>query len=385
MIAILADDYTGAAEVAGVGHRYGLAAEVQTRRQPSQAGLVVVDTDSRGLHEAAAAHLVGQIACRAIAARPEWLFKKVDSVLRGPVAAELAAVLAAAGLDRALLVAGNPHSGRLIEGGRYTIAGVPLAQTEFAHDPECPAHSSRVLDLLGQSDLPLTCKAPEDGLAAAGLTVGDVRSAADLAAWANQVDPTVLPAGGAAFFDALLQAKGYRALDSAAFPPPPGPRLLVSGSASAGSQALLAKLEAAGTPVARMPIGLLAGDDPALLESWAGAVKPDRRGLAVLAIGLEQRPATPELVARLCRCAARATALALQRQPAGHLLIEGGATASTVLRELGYSRLSVLCEHSQGVVTMRPAAPRAPLVTTKPGSYPWPAAIAALWGGNAHV
>ena len=48
MIIILADDFTGAAEIAGIALRYHLAAELHTTIQPEfDMDVLVIDTDTR--------------------------------------------------------------------------------------------------------------------------------------------------------------------------------------------------------------------------------------------------------------------------------------------------------------------------------------------------
>ena len=90
---ILADDLSGAAEAGGIALRYGLTAEVQTRFRPSNdADLIVVNTETRGCSGLVAAQRVRQ-TLRCYRELPHrLLFKKVDSVLRGNVLAELSAV-----------------------------------------------------------------------------------------------------------------------------------------------------------------------------------------------------------------------------------------------------------------------------------------------------
>ena len=86
---VIADDLSGAAEIAGIGRRYGLPTKL-ARERPKffPPGLTVIDTDSRSLppEEAAAA------AARAVAGIDptsfDLIFKKTDSVLRGPIAWE---------------------------------------------------------------------------------------------------------------------------------------------------------------------------------------------------------------------------------------------------------------------------------------------------------
>ena len=52
MILALADDFSGAAEIAGIGHHFGLRSELFTDVcSSSKADLVVVDTNTRSLSE----------------------------------------------------------------------------------------------------------------------------------------------------------------------------------------------------------------------------------------------------------------------------------------------------------------------------------------------
>jgi uncharacterized protein YgbK (DUF1537 family) len=67
----------------------------------------------------------------------------------------------------------------------------------------------------------------------------------------------------------------------------------------------------------------------------------------------------------------------VQRQAVNEIFVEGGATAATVIRRLGWTRLTVLREIAPGVVSLRPDSPHAPPLTMKPGSYAWPEAV---WG-----
>jgi len=150
-IIVIADDLSGAAELAGIAFAHGLSAEVQRQFEPSSdAQVIAVDTDTRTLSPAAAANRVRQVAEQVMASQPAWIFKKVDSVLRGNPRAEIEAVLQATGQRRALLIPANPSRGRVIAGGCYFIDGVPLDQTPFAYDPDHPRQAADVAALLGR-------------------------------------------------------------------------------------------------------------------------------------------------------------------------------------------------------------------------------------------
>ena len=88
-IIVIADDFSGAAELANAAVQAGFSAEVHMRFcAGSDADVVCVDTETRSLLPEAAAALVGEVAQSIAALRPELVYKKCDSVLRGPVAVE---------------------------------------------------------------------------------------------------------------------------------------------------------------------------------------------------------------------------------------------------------------------------------------------------------
>ena len=123
MIGVIADDLTGAAELAAIGWRHGLRAEVVRSGLPSgTADLVCVDTDSRASEPTEAAKRAAAAAKLLRAAGAKWIYKKVDSVLRGNVTAEVEAVMKQLKLERALLLPANPSLGRVIRDGEYFLA-----------------------------------------------------------------------------------------------------------------------------------------------------------------------------------------------------------------------------------------------------------------------
>jgi uncharacterized protein YgbK (DUF1537 family) len=357
---VLADDLTGAAEVAAIAHEAGLRAVVLTRtpRAPVDADVLVLDTDTRLASPARAARRVRACISRLKKLPHAGFFKKTDSVLRGPVLAELVAATAALGLRRALLVAGNPTLGRTIRQGHCYLDDRPLEQTAFARDLHHPATSSSVIDLLGaRPGARIVCRVPGGPLPAATVIVGEHRSAADTARWARALDRHTLPAGAADFFRAWLQARGLRRVVVAPPAAAPLPALLLHGTTAATTTARPLRFTGLRAPSAVRVAS-------ALREQGAAAVAAppltlnDPRAPAVISRGF----------ARLARTLRDAGAFR-------HLLIAGGATAARVLRTLGWTRLKVIRVWSPGVVELQPVADPGFTVTLKPGSYPWSASI----------
>src|SRR5215469_1927302 len=207
MIGVIADDLTGAAELGAVGLRHGLHAEIVLRGEPSgRADLVCVDTDSRSCEPASAAKRAAVAAKMLRAAGAEWIYKKVDSVLRGQVTAEVEAVMRELKLSRALLIPANPSLGRTIRNGHYFVGGKLIHKTEFARDPEYPRRSSQVLHLLKVPDEYRIRLAKDDRLLYDRcIVIGEAALSGDVSEWAAIFEQKgTLAAGGAEFFNALL-------------------------------------------------------------------------------------------------------------------------------------------------------------------------------------
>ena len=360
MLAI-ADDLTGAAEIAAVGHRAGWPAEGITRwSKPREGALTALDTDPRLSPSEAAGRALSVIGRSVARDENNFVFKKTDSVLRGPVLAEVTALAAALGRSRVLLVPANPSLGRVIRDGHYFVNGVPLHETAFARDPHHPARTADVAALLGAGASVQVCK-PDDPLPATGVIVGAAESADDIAAWARRLDSTVLPAGGRDFFTAALHALGL-ARDGAdnTFAPAP-PTLLVRGSLASPTR-LDDGLE--------LPARVVAGDEIAL-DRWIEHVLAalETESFVAVACARSDEPDAPMRIraafAELVRCAVEADTVR-------HLMVEGGATAASIFNVLGWQRLGVGREWVPGVATLRPVDHESIAVTMKPGSYVWP-------------
>lgn len=377
MRTVIADDFTGAVEIGGVTARYGLRAEIQTVFCPeSDADIVVIDTDTRSLPPNEAAAKVG-LAARDL--KDTLFFKKVDSVLRGPVVAELSSALQAVGKKRVLLLPANPALKRTIRNGRYYIGEIEIHRTGFAFDPEYPALSSQVDSLLGRSDgLPVSVLTLDDVMSDSGIIVGEASNQSDQNAWTSQLDQQTLAAGGSGFFESVLGALGYKSSDSArnSLLEFDGCTLFVCGSCSDYSRQALSDMRQSGIPVLEMPAELFEGSvnyDSAIVD-WSNTVRQALHvsGIAVMAI---DRPPVnePGAAQRLCRLQIDAVKSVLDNCRVDQLFVEGGSTGSALIRSMGWNRLEVVDELATGVVRVKcRGSVDTPLLTIKPGSYSWP-------------
>jgi uncharacterized protein YgbK (DUF1537 family) len=368
---VIADDLTGAAEIAGIGLRYGLGTKLfRNRPIHFEADLTVIDSDSRSLAPADAGGRVGEFLSQIDPRQFDLIYKKTDSAMRGPLLAEVLAVLEELDLSDALLVPQNPSRGRTIVDGEYRINDVPLHQTSFAADPEHPARSADVLELLGKSQHQSIsfCKPTQNPRN--GITIGGAETLSDMRCWADRVTGKTLPAGGADFFTAILESRGLKPVRSALTRIDGARRLFVCGSASAHRYELVATAHKHGIEICPMPDGILAGADA---SSWiSSAIDSLRKCPRVLIAVTQPLDRTPNISVRIQSVFCELAVRALAERSIDCLFLEGGATASAVCRRMGWNQLEIVGELATGVVQMRNAQSPAPQIVIKPGSYPWP-------------
>ena len=381
MIGVIADDLTGAAEIGAVGLRHGLRAEIVTDGQPSgKADLVCVDTDSRAKSPQEAARRVTAATKLLQNAGAQWIYKKVDSVLRGQVTMEIEAVMQQLGVGRALLAPANPSLGRTIRNGKYFVGGRPLHRTDFLHDPQFPRTSAHVLELIFPPQFfPLDRAGLGDELPATGIVLAEAATAADVGCWAARRTPEMLPAGGAEFFSALLTVAGRPAgaATAANFPAAGATReFFVSGSATVVARKFAAAARRQKTPVFSLPLELGWGVDlqpevaTAISQRIIAAFATHSR--VVLAVGLPP-VRDGEISQSFSSHIVRIAKATLARVTVGHVYADGGATAAELVWRMGWSRLEVRQELAPGVATLAVAGEKNLLLTIKPGSYAWPA------------
>ena len=359
---VLADDLTGAAEIAAIARQAGRRAVVLTRPPdaPVDTELLVLDTDTRLLPPVLAARRVRAWITRLARTQPKHagVFLKVDSVLRGPVLAHAAAAARALGLSRTLLVPANPSLGRVIRGGRYFVHGRFLHETAFANDPHHPRNTSDALALLGRAPrMPRVCLSSKSTeLPSRGVVLGDVENASDIRRWVRHLDTDTLPAGGADFFRAWLGSRAPNGPPTRA-PRLPKPALLLHGTAAGAAGADAFFLRGLRAPAAATVADRLSSHAAAIVAAPA------------------RRLTGPDSPVALSAAFAQLTVALKQQNAFQHLLIAGGATAAAVLSALEWTSLEVVHVWAPGVVTLRPLAEPAFFLTLKPGSYSWPAKL----------
>ncbi|WP_231372219.1 four-carbon acid sugar kinase family protein [Terracoccus sp. 273MFTsu3.1] len=380
--------------------------------------VLTVDTDSRRLPHADAMRAVR--AAAALVTTAPVVVKKVDSLLRGHLAAEVAAL--AEELQRTPVVAvANPALERVVVDGVLHVGGTPLHHTDlWAVEPTpAPDRVAAALHPLATVLVPHTTvlrgveavtaaldEAARTGFVAVCDAVTDadldVVHAAAVAASAGQDGRTLL-VGSGALADAAVRA----------LPPDQGRGPRLAGQATDHAPAEVRGAETEGTtpsaPSAQsarsvgsvrsvlIVLGSRAPGLPAQLERLATArsthtilLEPDRLRLdpgavcaqlaerpreGVVVVALDPTaPADPSRSRALTESLAAAVSPVLDRFDAAFL--SGGETARAVLDRLDVHDLDVVAEVETGTVVSR--RPGGRLVVTRPGSFGDPTSLARV-------
>jgi len=357
-VAIVADDLTGALDTSAPFAAHGLDTRLTfpfgafSRHIDAGAKVVALTTESRHLPADAAADCV-KAAIRTLAPlKPDFVFKKIDSMLRGNIAAETLAAMMATGRRHAIIAPAVPVQNRTMRGGTVYVNGLRLAGSDSDNgvEAEMPA-SAHLPELLGRArclQIHLVPAGQRPTLATGlGLHayVADVASEADLdtlAQFVIQLSPEILPVGASGLARAL--ARGMGATAPVQMPHVgPGALLFVIGSTREVSGAQIAALRAAGAADIAIPIGPRANLDALLdLSSRQCAasflvVRPESTDRGGVSAG--------EMAVRLGRVA---MALVRQLRPSA-IAMAGGDTAAACLGLAGAECLQVLGELHDGI------------------------------------
>jgi len=389
-VTIIADDLSGACDAGALFAGRGpvgvfVAPELPDARWPAAA----VDTESRALPPAAAAERVRRVA-DGLEARLGGgrIFKKLDSTVRGPVAAELDALMGASGAATALVCPAFPAQGRTVRDGVLSVFGQPAHESPAGRDPDYPGPTSDLVEILSSpsgrpvSLLPLPVsllplkevRGPLEELTRAlvvrtGLVVADAEVDQDLDALAlAAIDlPGVLLAGSAGLAGAAARAWGF----AAPVPPAPAPGgwLVVAGSRHPATRAQVDALEASGAAGVRL--GSAPEPD---LSKVVGALRAGKPAILSIHAGLEG--AAQDIAARL---AGAVKAVLAEASPA-LLVLSGGETAEAVMRALAARRLELDGAPASGLALGRLVVDSTTMipVLTKAGGFGPPDLFVAL-------
>ncbi|PRD54162.1 four-carbon acid sugar kinase family protein [Sphingobacterium gobiense] len=360
-ILVIADDLTGAAEIGGMVLRYGLSVEiVHTLTLPISKDVRILNTNTRSLKaDEALLHLQGVFLVDQ-GFKWDWIYLKFDSALRGHIKEEISFYRTIFQKDNVIFCPVNPALGRIIEDGVYWVNGRPIAETDFAQDPEFPITKSHILEVLDAKSWHMADDVKTLSTAKPSYIVPAVKDEAGLNSWASIGISFGICAGGAAFFDALLRRQiERRPVSNNLAPLPQTPVLYVCGSRHESSIERIATVN-----TDKVVYWAHIGEEEEVAKTIRR--KMDKYGKVILAVA----PTVRCDAAIVREHIAQVLAILYQEYALHELIIEGGATARAILEVLGIDTLVPIWEYGQGVI--RNHVPEVALtVTLKPGSYPW--------------
>jgi len=385
MIAVIADDLTGAAEIGGVAFRQGYRSIIRTSftdiDSDVDTDVLIVASNTRSKPPEEARRIINALMLQLLKLAPDFIYKKIDSVLRGNVGEELFEQLKVCSMKRALIIPPNPSLNRIIKDGIYYYNGRPLNSHKFLPGSPTESKSSSVIELIGAKSADQTFIISKGmPLPMEGLIVGNTTDESDLDHWASEKDNQTVLAGGSSFFNAILKnIKLHLGLHSVNKSEIGNPRLFVCGSAFSASRNVVKAAHKEGEFVAHMPSDLFCthADRDSLVASWVDRIMAGMQmsGTVIIAVDEIQSSSIENLSEKICDAFADVVKQVHDRITLKELFIEGGATSSAILTSLNYDTFFPVQELALGVIRMKVERNDNLFITLKPGSYDWPASI----------
>lgn len=374
-ILVIADDLTGAAEMAGIAFSMGFSVKILMagiKLKEHDVEVLVINSNTRNANKKEAIKTVGNIIRENKVSKNAWVFKKTDSLLRGNIESEIESILSLTPYNTCILIPANPSRKRTIRNGQYMVGNLPINQTIYRQDPEFPRMHSGVKDLIADASDKLVTGKRINEIRAGEILVPDISTINNIEMLIGDGIPKdVLTAGAADFFSELLKfkykTKPKHIAESLFYP---DNKCFIIGSYSQNNYKDIDSLDQAGYRIFKIPV-----NDSSSVEfkRWKHELllyAEYHRKLAVVVPDefLNDKRIQNDLVLNLGNIAKEITEV--KKVPL-HFLVTGGRTASCVCERIEWHELKIMDHIGKGVVTLfQPES--AHMLTIKPGSYSWP-------------
>jgi uncharacterized protein YgbK (DUF1537 family) len=410
LLGCIADDFTGATDLAGMLVRAGLRT-VQTIGVPPgdlgadpaarQTDAIVVALKSRTVPAAdAVERSLAALAALRRAGCQRFFFKycsTFDSTDRGNIGPVADALLDALGAPLSIACPAFPENGRSVFLGHLFVGEVLLSESGMKDHPLTPMTDANLVRVLQRQARRKVGLVRYDAVAAgpdairgrlealradgAGLAVVDAVSDADLHRIGEACADLPLVTGGSGVAMGLPAAWRARGLlgpgeGAATLPRTGGLRAVVSGSCSAATLGQVAAAVEAGTPAFRVdPLRLAAGEDVvAAALDWAGPRLPAGPVLVYAtaepqAVRAAQEQLGRERAGELVEAALAAVARGLVERGVGQLIVAGGETSGAVVNTLGVRALRIGPQIAPGVPWTATLGERPLALALKSGNF----------------
>ena len=404
LLGVIADDFTGATDVAGMLVQAGmdtlLAVGVPPDDAPLAADAIVVALKSRTARAADAVRESLAALARLRAAGCRQFYFKVcstfDSTPRGNIGPVADALMAALGAEFAIACPAFPENGRSVYRGHLFVGDALLSDTGMREHPLTPMTDANLVRWL-QAQTPLRIGLLRHDAEAAGagavrariaaLRVEGVRIAvADaicnddlrtLAAATADLPLLVAGSGLALGLPAAYAARGWIQPDAraAALSAVGGHAAVLSGSCSSATHGQVHDWLAGGRPGFRIDVLQLAAGAPLAAQAlaWAALLLPTQPVLVYATAGADEVKSTQqqlgvERAGALVEACLAEIAIGLLALGVRRLVVAGGETSGAVVQALGVQRLRVGLPIDPGVPWTQ-AEGRPLLLALKSGNF----------------
>ena len=357
-IGIVADDLTGSMDTGVQFIKYGLGPILCLREGPSEhAQVCIVNTESRGRGSEWAR--VGTLnAVNTLERR--FLFKKIDSTLRGHLATEIKTLLSVTQYQRAIICPAVIDEGRLVINGELWLHGKPLHETEFASDPDWPAGTSSIQQRIGipSEHIPLAIvrSGPESlkrclRESNAQFLIPDAEEESDLQVIAKAIVFTdILPCGALGFARAWASAilghdSGCSKIESG-IGGIEGSILFVVGSYHPRTRQQVNSLNKSHDIISQV---IHSNDQNDLADGYKALITESSSGKHILLRTPDDRIEDRVKQKTLIGALAKTTSEIIQAHSIGCLIICGGETAGAIIEELGTKTIEIRGELLPGI------------------------------------
>jgi len=378
----IADDFTGATDIAGLlarsGVRVSLRIGMPDAPPEDAAPFEVIALKSRTAPVDAAVSESIKALSWLQAAGAKQIFSKYcstfDSTAEGNVGPIAEALMAALGTDQTIYCPAFPENGRSIFMGNLFVGREPLSESPMKDHPLTPMRDSNLMRLLepqvqgrvGLVDRLTVARGPKAVRAALaelksnGIAhvVVDAVADSDLSIIADACQDMPLLTGGSALampLPDLYRAGGALPLDAAPAERPALPRgaIVLAGSASAMTRAQVAAYRDK-APSLRLDPLQLAEDGAAAALDWLSAQSLDAGPLIYATaepsdVRAAQKALGVTRAGEIVEDALARLAVAARDLGARRFVIAGGETSGAVTQALGVSRLDIGTEIAPGV------------------------------------
>ncbi len=405
LLGCIADDFTGATDLAGMLVRAGMRTVqmigVPTSPAPPDVDAIVGALKSRTIPPGAAVDLslsalrwLQEAGCRRFYFKYCSTFDSTDEGNIGPVTDALMSALAT---DFTIACPAFPEAGRTIFKGYLFVGDVLLSESGMRHHPLTPMTDANLVRVLqrqtrrnvGLADYTAVSAGPErlraryDELRRDGveLAIVDATSNDDLLRiGAASADLPLVTAGSglALGLPPAWRAAGLLGTVGAAdeLPRAAGSRAIVAGSSSVATQGQVAAALEAGMPAHRIdPLRLAAGEDVVRSAvEWAAPLLARGPVLIYATASPEHVRAVQEQLGRerageLVEQALAAIARGLVERGVGQLIVAGGETSGAVVSALGVKGLRIGPQIAPGVPWTTTLGGRALSLALKSGNF----------------